>query len=151
RHLLQSVSRPLIILAPGGARNSLVESPLRRWPLDSYRLLASELIMRGFGVVITGGPTDDWVSVAFKSLPILDLIGKTSLTDLLSIFAVSDAIITHDSGPLHVASLCGTPTIALFGPTIPMEKVSSNSNLHVLWGGQDLPCRPCYDGKLYAP
>src|SRR5262249_23063517 len=81
---------------------------------------------------------------------VFDLVGKTSLAELLAIYGVSNAVITHDSGPLHLASLSGAPTVALFGPTVPLEKVRPAKHVRVLWGGEDLPCRPCYDGKRYA-
>ncbi|MGH7838029.1 MAG: glycosyltransferase family 9 protein, partial [Candidatus Binataceae bacterium] len=82
---------------------------------------------------------------------VLDLVGQTSLLDLLAIYGVSDGVITHDSGPLHLAILARAPTVALFGPTLPNHFVPKGMPVTVLWGGDDLACRPCFDGKAYAP
>jgi heptosyltransferase II len=151
RGLLGDTRKPLIAVAPGGAKNTRVESPLRRWPLSSYRSLAESLLPKGYSVVVTGGPADDWVSEGFRGLEVTDLVGQTSLTDLIALYGVSAGVVTHDSGPLHLALLARTPTVALFGPTIPQEKVLPYKWVRILWGGENLACRPCYDGKTYAP
>ena len=141
----------LIVLAPGGAKNPIDEQPLRRWPVESYRLMAAELLKRGFRVALTGGTSDSWVSVAFIGLPVIDLIGKTELAGQLALFAACTLVVTHDSGPIHVAQLARAPAVALFGPTNPAEKVRDAERVKVIWGGSNLICRPCYDNKDYAP
>jgi len=141
--------RKLIALTPGGARNSLRYDPLRQWPVTSYVALADRLLRFGYQVIVTGSVSDQWVSDNFKGLEVINLIGKTDLIDLLALFQHCDIIVTHDSGPLHLAALSGTTTVALFGPTDPNEKAKYD-NIQIIWGGEELPCRPCYDGKNYA-
>ena len=145
-------STALVAIAPGGTKNILVEQSLRRWPLPYYRELVEKLLAGGrrIKIVLTGGIADDWVSPAFKDLPVLDIIGKTSIPDLISIFSECKLIITHDSGPLHIAKLAGTPTIGLFGPVSPFERISEAEPIQFIWGGRDLACCPCYDGKSFA-
>lgn len=140
----------LIVFAPGGA-NPMLEQHVRRWPLQHYRQLAVELLKRGFQVAITGAPSDDWVRGAFADLPIIDLVSQTSVTELLALFGTCALVVTHDSGPLHVAQLAGARTLALFGPTNPAEFVRDPTRVRVIWGGADLVCRPCYDRRNYAP
>lgn len=140
----------LIVLAPGGANSPLYEQSVRRWPLEHYRQLAAELLKRGFRVAVIGAPTDDFVRSAFVA-PTIDLVSKTSVTELLALFANCALVITHDSGPLHVAQLAGARTLALFGPTNPAEFVRDATLVRVIWGGADLVCRPCYDKRHYSP
>jgi heptosyltransferase-2 len=52
---------------------------------------------------------------------------------------------------MHLAFLARTPTIALFGPTRPTERLPHDVRARMLWGGAHLACRPCYDGRDYAP
>jgi lipopolysaccharide heptosyltransferase II len=151
RSLTHGTAQGLVAIAPGGAKNTSVDSPLRRWPIESYRRLAAELLRRGFRVAITGAPSDAWARPNFEGLPVIDLIGRTSLVDLLALYGACAGVVTHDSGPLHIAILADACTVALFGPTIPQEKVPSRERIRVLWGGEALPCCPCWDGKLYAP
>ena len=148
--LLPKDGRPRVALAPGGAKNVMRDDALRRWPLEHYARLAGDLTRDGVSVVLTGASSDEWVRKAFEGLPVTDLVGKTSLTDLTALYGACRLLITHDSGPLHLAILAGTPTLSLFGPTRPEEKVPSNPKNRVIWGGEHLACRPCYDGKNYA-
>ncbi len=142
--------KPLIILSPGGAKNLLADDALRRWPIEHYATLIRLLQELPFEVVVTGAPTDVWISDHFADLNYTNLIGKLSLLELVALLKEARLLITHDSGPLHLGKLVNCPTIALFGPTNPCEKVSKDENITVLSGGQRLPCHPCYDGKTYA-
>jgi lipopolysaccharide heptosyltransferase II len=147
---LRNLPRPVVALAPGGASNFLRDQPLKRWPLDSYVLLAQRILERGAGVVLTGGSSDHWASGAFEGLATCNLIGETSVTDLLALYGWCEAVVTHDSGPLHIAVLAGTPLVALFGPTNPSEFLPPSRKIRALWGGKELACSPCYDGSRAA-
>jgi heptosyltransferase II len=155
---LKDLPRPAIAIAPGGAKNFVRDTaaagslrPLARWPLESYVLLAQRLLERAWGVVLTGAESDHWVSSAFDHLPVLNMIGETSVTDLLALYGRCEAVVTHDSGPLHIAVLAGTRLVALFGPTNPEEVAPPSRNIRALWNGNQLACSPCYDGRDYAP
>ena len=139
-----------IALAPGGAKNVLRDDALRRWPLERYRGLAERLLDHGCGIIITGSKEDQWVCKAFEGLEVVDLVGKTDLLDLVAVYRSCDIVVTHDSGPLHIAALAGKPVVSLFGPTSPLEKASRMKESKALWGGEQLSCRPCYDGKNFA-
>lgn len=143
------INSKFVALAPGGAKNIMRDEAIRRWPIENYVELARELIIRGIKVILTGANTDKWVQDYFLGLDIIDLIGKTSLKNLIALYGNCDVIVTHDSGPLHLAGLSGSNVIALFGPTIPSEKIPRAATT-VIWGGGNLACRPCYDGKTYA-
>lgn len=150
RAALATLPVPVVALAPGGAKNILSDVPLKRWPLSHYAELARRLLAQGCGVVLTGAASDLWVQEGFAGLDVLNLIGKTSVMDLVGLYAACDAVVTHDSGPLHLARLAGAPLVALFGPTAPAEFIRPDARTVVLWGGAHLPCRPCYDGRRYA-
>lgn len=140
----------LIAIAPGGAKNVLADDPLRRWPIESYASLIKKLAEYPVQVLVLGADTDHWVKERFAGLAYVDLIGKLSLTETVALMKECRILITNDSGPLHLAKLAGCRTIALFGPTSPWERVGRDEKIKVLWGGERLSCRPCYDGKTYA-
>jgi heptosyltransferase-2 len=146
----------VVVLAPGGARNILRDDPLRRWPLASYAALARMLTEEGYTVVLVGGAGDIDVKEAFSDMAVVDLIGKTSLPELAAVLSSGTIVVTHDSLPLHLGLLVGASVIALFGPTMPGEKVplpdsvdASEGRVRVIWGGAHLACRPCYDGRNF--
>lgn len=138
---------PLIAFAPGGAANPGAIVALKRWPIAHYRALIEQL--QGHAtLLVTGSPSDSWVR---EHLPIgsyVDLIGKLSLVELVSVLSQVKCLITHDSGPLHLGKLVSCPTIALFGPTPASSFVGPRESIRVLTS--KLPCRPCYDGKRFA-
>jgi heptosyltransferase II len=139
-----------VIIAAGGAKNILNDDDLRRWNIDSYVALARELNSKGYKIILTGAENDSWVSQHFDNIPLYDLIGKTSLPDLLYLLSKVDLLITHDTGILHLAKLTKTKTIGLFGPVDPRERVGKSDPVSIIWEPKDLPCAPCYDGKRFA-
>lgn len=151
RVLEKMKSQLRIAFAPGGARNVLAENAQRRWPIENYAKVMSFFARSGYQVLVTGSETDQWVTPHLGSVQFVNLIGKLDLLDLVAVYQSCDLLITHDSGPLHLAKLAKCKVLALFGPTNPMEFVSSTDSLiEVMWGGRELSCRPCYDGKTFA-
>jgi heptosyltransferase-2 len=139
-----------IVLVPGAAKNLVRDDALRRWPIERYAELAQRLVAGGRQVVLAGSSSDAWVRDAFTGVPVIDLVGRTDLVQLCGVMQRSDLVVTHDSGPMHLARLARAPLLALFGPTVPYEKIVPGDDIAVLWGGDDLACRPCYDGNGYA-
>lgn len=140
-----------VVLAPGGARNLLRDDALRRWPVVSYAEVAAELLERGHEVVLCGGPNDVWVQAAFAGLGVKDFVGKLTLVETLALFDSADVVVTHDTGPLHLAGLTRSGVVGLFGPTDPRGRLPQRAGCVALWGGEGFACRPCYDGKEFAP
>jgi heptosyltransferase-2 len=141
------------IIAPGGAKNILNEQALRRWPIENYVELSISLLNSGFNVILTGAQSDKWIDTYFAHLKIINLIGQLSLIELIALMKRVDLVITHDSGPFHLAVFAQKPyVIGLFGPTNPREFAYSNnySKVKTIWGGAHLLCSPCYYGKYFS-
>ena len=111
-----------------GDQNTLVISPCskhlnRNWSPENYAVVSDYVIEQyGYRVLITGGNTvfeSDFVSDIKTHLnnPIIDLVGKTSLKELLAILKRSTALISPDSGPAHVGTCAGIPVIGLYAAT----------------------------------
>jgi heptosyltransferase-2 len=143
--------RPLrVALVPGGARNILRESGVRRWPVEGYAAVAAALAADGIEVVLVGDQHDEWVRPSFASVAVTDRIGASSLPQTVDLLGTCDLVISHDTGPMHLARLAGARVLALFGPTMPSQFIVEDDRTSVLWGGADLACRPCYDGREFA-
>lgn len=141
---------PLVVLAPGGGRNVLRDDPLRRWPLQLWIALTRVLIAQGYRVAAIGGSNDTTEGAACGEAGAVDLTGRTSLLELSALINSADSVVTHDSGTLHLALLLDRPTVALFGPTVPAERIPEGARAIVLSRANDLACAPCYDGVRYA-
>lgn len=141
-----------MVLIPGGARNTLRDNPQRRWPIENYLRLAERLLSQNHPVVLLGGPGDRWVSEYFNGLAVIDLVGETSLLDMVSLLAQAQCVVAHDSGPVHLASITSVPLVGIFGAT-PANAVLSFSRPRtaILHPQNQVSCSPCYDGREYAP
>lgn len=139
-----------VVLVPGGARNVLRESALKRWPIESYRDLAARLRGAGVNVTLVGDAADAWVKPHFAGIDVNDQIGAHGVVGTLGVMSAAELVISHDTGPMHLARLVRVPLLALFGPTSPSQFVTEDAMTSVIWGGASLACRPCYDGREFA-
>ncbi|MEA2101194.1 MAG: glycosyltransferase family 9 protein [Thermodesulfobacteriota bacterium] len=114
-----------------------------KWTDTGFACLANAIQQRfHLYSVITGGTQDIPSAKAITSLSgakIIDLAGKTSITDLKGIIAESRAVISADTGPMHLAVALGKEVIGLFGPSDPSRTGPLNN--HVI--RHDLCCSPC--------
>jgi len=100
----------------------------------------------GLFPVLLGGPYERELAAAvidhLGQVPALNLTGRTSLRDLIGIFAECAVAFGPDSGPMHLAAAVGCPVVSLWGSTSPERSAP--------WGFADLaisagiPCHPCY-------
>ncbi|MEE8377543.1 MAG: glycosyltransferase family 9 protein, partial [Candidatus Aminicenantaceae bacterium] len=120
--------------------------PLRRWPVDNYIRLAGELLkLKGIYIVLTGIETErqicESISRALNHKRCLNLAGKTSFSELIDLYCISDALITNDSGPAHFSAMTDIQTFVFFGPETPKLYGSLGKNCHVFYSNHS--CSPC--------
>lgn len=140
-----------VVLVPGGAKNLLSDNPQRRWPIDSYVVLAKKLRAIGLQVVVAGGATDSWIIDSFNGVDVINLVGKTDLMGLFRLMDNAEVIVAHDSGPLHLAMVTGSPLVGIFGPTPANAVVAfDRPYTRVLHMQNRIACSPCYDGRTFA-
>lgn len=127
----------LIAVAPGSVWAT------KRWPY--YRELAQEL--RDVGrVVVVGGEADRALALEIVGAThgqAIDATGRLSLLASAELIGRSALLVTNDSAPLHLASAMNTPTIAVFGPTVPEFGFGPLAERSIVTGHTGLTCRPC--------
>ena len=108
-----SQNDPVITIHPAASCRS------RRWKLERF-VKVSDVLAKKYGarIIIISGPDDkamgDRVAELMKSRA-LNLSGKTSVSDIVSILRRSKLLISNDSGPVHISCAVGTPVISIFG------------------------------------
>jgi heptosyltransferase-2 len=133
-------STPLVALAPGAAYGGA-----KRWPATSFAELARALAGDGVQSVMVGSRADEPVGAAIRtafgaSRGLLDLMG-TDLPTLVGVLASCRALVSNDSGAMHLGAAIGLPVTAVFGPTD--ERATRPIGdahtvlVHPVW------CRPC--------
>lgn len=96
----------------------------RNWLPERYAAVASHAIAKGFRVMLCGGPTQlekDLAEQILQACPskIDNLVGKTSLTQLLALLKRASLVLAPDTGPAHMAVTQGTPVIGLYAHSNP--------------------------------
>ena len=74
--------------------------------------------------------------------PVENRIGKTSLDGLMDELGACDALLTNDTGTMHLAAFLGVPTVAIFGSTDP-DRTSPLGDFHRILRHR-VPCSPCF-------
>ncbi|MFN8571031.1 MAG: glycosyltransferase family 9 protein [Gemmatimonadaceae bacterium] len=128
---------PVIALAPGSVWAT------KRWPF--YADLARRLTTTG-RLVVVGSEADrplakEIVDATFGAA--IDATGRLSLLASAALIGRSSVLVTNDSAPQHLASAVGTPTVTLFGPTVPEFGFGPLAARSVTLGHERLTCRPC--------
>jgi heptosyltransferase-2 len=105
--------------------------PAKRWPADRFIAAAAEVqkqtrcswvVVGGTNDRVLAGAVADGITRAtLQTGPakVMNLAGETSLRQLCALFSACDALLTNDTGPMHVAAAVGTPVVAIFGSTAP--------------------------------
>jgi len=114
-------ARPTLLISPCSSH------PLRNWQPERYAALADYAIrVHGMRVILVGGPTEierrvsaEILSRVAAKAQILDQVGKDTLPELLALLGRARVLVAPDSGPVHMATMVGTPVIGLYAATNP--------------------------------
>ena len=121
----------------------------KRWSLENFAKVITHVQKRfDAQILLTGSTAEIPLGEALAQIvkvEVINLIGKTTLTQLGALIESCDLYLTCDSGPMHIAAAVGTPTIALFGPTSPIRHGPYGENHKTI--EKPVECRPCYKRK----
>ncbi|BEM65307.1 TPA: ADP-heptose--LPS heptosyltransferase RfaF [Serratia marcescens] len=114
-------SRPIVGFCPGAEFG-----PAKRWPHYHYAALAQWLIESGYQIALFGSAKDHEAGEQIRAALqedardfCLNLAGKTQLEQAVILIAACRAVVSNDSGLMHVAAALNKPLIALYGPSSP--------------------------------
>ncbi|OOR99760.1 lipopolysaccharide heptosyltransferase II [Haemophilus paracuniculus] len=114
-------NRPAIGFCPGAEFG-----PAKRYPHYHYATLAQKLIEQGYAVHLFGSKKDTEVGEQIRqALPeslqryCVNLAGQTDLNQAVDLISTCQAIVSNDSGLMHIAAALNRPLVALYGPTSP--------------------------------
>ena len=129
--------RPMVALAPGSVWAT------KRWPY--YAELARLLSPRA-RIAIVGAKDDAPLAAEIAAATgdtAIDATGKLSLLGSAELIRRCAMLVTNDSSPQHLASAMGTPTVTVFGPTVPEFGFGPLAPRSETAGVVGLDCRPC--------
>ena len=131
----------VIGIAPGSVWGT------KRWTPEGYASLIDRLIEKyDAKVLLLGSPSERDVGDKIRSLsgnkPV-DLIGKTTLRDIVGVIDRCRVLIGNDSAPGHIASSRMVPVVSIFGPTVRSFGYYPYGK-DVVIVEKEFPCRPCH-------
>lgn len=137
-----------IVLVPGARWETKVFPPA----FFAAAVNEARKTLPDLAAVVAGAASDHPLAAAIAGkLPgTVDLTGRTTLLQLTGIMQRASAVLTNDSGPMHVAALAGTRVFALFGPTLP-ERTGPYGSSHRIFRREGLACLGCLKRKCAFP
>ncbi len=139
------LARPVLAICPGAEFGDA-----KQWPAQHYASISAQLIAKGWQVWIMGSQKDN--DVANQILRELsesgreachDLTGRTSLAQAIDLMSVAKAVVSNDSGLMHVAAALGRPVVAMYGSSSADFTPPLTDQVQLL--SIDIGCRPCFE------
>jgi len=140
-----TLDRPVLALCPGAEFGEA-----KRWPAGHYAKVADARLRQGWQVWLFGSQKDasggeeirEWVTPGLDD-DVYNLAGRTSLAEAIDLLSCASAVISNDSGLMHVAAALDRPLVAVYGSTSPGFTPPLASQVEVVRLG--LECSPCFD------
>lgn len=142
----KDIPKEYVTLQPGSGNNL---TPWKTWPTERWQEIAEWLMKHNdhLKILILGDQSEREMSKKFEALGdrVVSFIGKTTLKELPGIIGGAQFHLGGDSGLLHIAGCCATPSLTIWGGSDPVhfgwQKL--DSELHTEIRIPDLPCHPC--------
>ncbi|MDP2834241.1 MAG: lipopolysaccharide heptosyltransferase II [Pseudomonadota bacterium] len=132
--------RRILALCPGAEFG-----PAKRWPEAHYAAVARAKMEQGWQVWLFGSAKDKSVTDTINPLTgdlCANLAGQTTLEETVDLLACADAVVSNDSGLMHIAAAVDVPLVAVYGSTDPGYTPPYSDKAQVVRLG--LECSPCF-------
>ncbi|MEI6183301.1 MAG: lipopolysaccharide heptosyltransferase II [Polynucleobacter sp.] len=123
--------------------------PSKRWPTEHFAVLAQNLITQNLNnqIILLGSKSDhalaqEITSQAKQAGNIHNWCGDTSLDEAIALIGMSKAVISNDSGLMHVAAALQIPQVAIFGSSDPAHTPPLSDRAKIIW--LNMACSPCH-------
>lgn len=128
-----------VVLCPGAEYG-----PAKRWPIESYAEFASQLRALGRAVWVLGSAREKTLGeqIAAAAPGARNLAGATTLVEAVDVLSAAAAVVSNDSGLMHVAGALDRPLVALFGSSSPRYTPPAARGAQIIY--HDLECSPCF-------
>jgi len=134
------LTKPMLALCPGAEYG-----PAKRWPTDYYAQVAKQKLAEGWAVWLFGSAKDKSVAAEIQQQTdqrCCDLTGRTNLGEAVDLLSLAQAVVTNDSGLMHIAAALNRPIVAVYGSSSPRFTPPLAEKIKILTLG--LACSPCF-------
>jgi ADP-heptose:LPS heptosyltransferase len=138
RHLEVQLPERFLVVHPGAS------APARTVQPERWVTIVDALTTAGHSVVVTGAATDEGARIVVDAAArVIDLVGRTSISELASVLARARVLCVGHTGVMHLAGAVGTPAVVVFPPTVPVQRHRPWLVQHRLLGVHDIGCAHC--------
>ena len=123
--------------------------PSKRWPTEYFAVLAQQLIKQNSNnqIILLGGKNDYSLAQEITSQSKLvsnihNWCGNTSLDEAIALIGMSKAVVSNDSGLMHIAAALQIPQVAIFGSSDPAHTPPLSDRAKIMW--LNMSCSPCH-------
>ena len=137
---LEAPGGPLLALCPGAEYG-----PAKRWPAEYFAQIARSRLRQGWQVWLFGSARDNEAAATVEDLAgegCVNLTGRTELGEAVDLLSLASAVVSNDSGLMHVAAALSRPVVALYGSSDPGFTPPLTEKAEILSLG--LSCSPCF-------
>lgn len=129
----------VIAIAPGAGFYT------KRWPVENYKKFILNIMEKHhYKVVVLGNENDKLQGKVLAELEnVIDLTGQLSLLQTAVVLSNSKALISNDTGLMHMATAVYTPVLAIFGSTVKEFGFYPYRSKSIVVEAEGLECRPC--------
>lgn len=130
---------PILALCPGAEYGSA-----KRWPASHYAEVARVYVDKGWQVCLLGSNKDQKIAEDIRKIipESLNLCGKTNLTEVVDILALSEKVVSNDSGLMHIAAALDKSLVALYGSSDPKFTPPLSPKASII--SLNMSCSPCF-------
>ena len=144
-----TTAKPVLSLCPGAEYG-----PAKHWPARHYSALAQEKISSGWQVWVFGSAKDQGIARQIQedldnqnidqTQPgqLINLCGRTSLAQAIDLMSLSQAVVSNDSGLMHMGAALGVPVVGIYGSSDPGFTPPLGKNTAI--ASLQLSCSPCF-------
>jgi len=139
------LDHPVLALCPGAEFGEA-----KRWPAEHYARVAEVKIRQGWQVWLFGSENDQpgCDDIRSRLIPGLreqsvNLAGQTSMAEAIDLLSVATAVVSNDSGLMHVAAALNRPLVAVYGSSSPQFTPPLADQVEMVRLGLD--CSPCFE------
>ena len=123
--------------------------PSKRWPTEYFAVLAQQLIKQNSNnqIILLGSKSDYSLAQEITSQSKLvsnihNWCGNTSLDEAIALIGMSKAVVSNDSGLMHIAAALQIPQVAIFGSSDPAHTPPLSDKAKIMW--LNMSCSPCH-------
>lgn len=137
---IEPSSQPILALCPGAEFG-----PAKRWPSEYYAEVAKTYLARGWAVWVFGSPKEQDAAdhiMEYTKNQCVSFVGKTKLIEAIDLMSLATAVVSNDSGLMHIAAALERPLVVVYGSTSPKFTPPLTDLAKIL--SLNLSCSPCF-------